>query len=179
MISVAILLSTVSGFAIPLESFLTGRLFNVFISFNAATQLSDVLTNTTTSEMCTLNIVQQLLSNVSNVTDNVFCDVSQQGNVINSASAFVCDPTETLTDEATAHALYLVYLAVGVFVTYFLSQILWAASASRQSSRIRIEFYRATLRHNIGWFETNDTSTIGPLFLRYNYYTIQSSIIIL
>ena len=162
MVLAAVLLTIMSGFAIPLESFLTGQLFNIFISFNAAEKLFDTINST--RDACKLEFVQQLLSNTTN--KNIFCDAREQGNVIYSASMFVCDPLKTVTDEVTTHSLYFVYLAVGVFVTYSLANTLWMISAARQSRRIRIAFYRATLQHEIGWFETNDVSRIGPQFIK-------------
>ena len=163
MVLVAIVLSILAGTAIPLESFLTGQLF---ISYNAAEQFSDFTLNIT-NFTCTPNSVRQLLAVASNNSNRIFCDAFQQGNVLNSASEFACDPDQTLIDEATTFSLYFVYVAVGTFVTHFIAHILWTVSASRQSRRMRIAFYRSVLQHKIGWFETNDTSQLGPLFLKY------------
>ena len=41
MVLTAVLLSTLAGTAIPLESFLSGQLFNMFIFYSAAVQLSN------------------------------------------------------------------------------------------------------------------------------------------
>ena len=161
MITVAILFSIASGVAQPLEMFFAGQFFNIFISYNAALRLSGFVNNA--SSNCS---VQQLLPGIANSSNGIFCDAFEQGNVVSSASTFVCDPDQTLTDETTAHSLYFVYLAVGSFVTQFISHMFWTISASRQTKRMRIEFYRSILRYEIGWFDTNDTSTLGPLYMK-------------
>ena len=161
------MLSIIAGAAIPLESFLSGQLFNIFISYNAAEQFSDFTLNIT-NFTCTPNSVRQLLAVATNDSNRIFCDAFQQGNVLNSASEFACNSDQTLIDEATTFSLYFVYVAVGTFVTHFIAHILWTVSASRQSRRMRIAFYRSVLQHKIGWFETKDTSQLEPLFLKYS-----------
>ena len=163
MITVAILFSIASGVAQPLEMLLTGQFFNIFISYNAALRLSDFVNNASSNVNCSVDLIQQLLTNSSN---GISCDPFEQGNVDSSASTFVCDPDQTLTDETTAHSLYFVYLAVGTFLTQFVSHMFWTISATRQTKRMRIAFYRSILRHEIGWFDTNDTSTLGPLYMK-------------
>ena len=176
MILVGVLLSLISGAAIPIEAFLTGRLFNIFISFNTADKISDLIITDSTNKTCTLSFVQQLLDNASSVSDKLFCDVFERGNVINSASMFVCDATDTLNDDTSAYCLYFVYLAIGIFVTFFFSHTLWTITASRQSKRMRIAFYRATLNNSVGWFDTRDISQLGPQFLKYVCLTRLSKI---
>ena len=167
MILVAIILSILAGAAIPLESFLNGQLFNIFISYNVAIQFPDFTVNATNST-CTPSGVRQLLAVATNSSDRIFCDALQQGNILNSASAYACNPRQTLIVEATTFILYFIYVAVGTFLTNFIAHILWTVSALRQSQRMRIAFYQSILQHKIGWFETNDTSQLGPLFLKYS-----------
>ena len=164
MITVAILFSIASGVAQPLEMVLTGQFFNIFISYNTALRLSGFVNNASTN--CSVDLIQQLLPGITNSSNGIFCDALEQGNVVSSASTFVCDPDQTLTDETTAHSLYFIYLAVGSFVTQFISRMLWTISATRQTKRMRIAFYKSILRHEIGWFDTNDTSTLGPLYMK-------------
>ena len=166
MIFMASLFSVMTGTLIPLESIIMGQFFNIFISYNAARQLpiSFVADGNIT---CTTNTAQQILNNFANMSDQIFCDATREGNVINSASNFFCDPDQTLTEQTTTLSLYFVYLGVGTFVLMFLADAIWAISALRQSKRLRLEYYRAILRHNISWFETNDVSRLGPEFLKY------------
>ena len=143
-----------------------GQFFNIFISYNTASQLpiSFVADGNIT---CTTNTAQQFLNGLANISDQIFCDATREGNVINSASNFVCDPDQTLTEEATTLSLYNVYLGIGTFVLMFLANAIWAISALRQTKRLRLEYYRAILRHNISWFETTNVSRLAPEFLKY------------
>ena len=164
MISIAVLFSMVSGALIPMELFVFSELFNNFISYNAA---QNILTSDIDNGTCTRDVAQQFINSIANTSDRIFCDATQEGNVINSASAFVCDPDQTLTEEVTTYSLYFVYLGVAMFIAYFLSHMLWTVSASRQSKRLRIAYYKAVLEHNISWFETNDVSRLAPDYLKY------------
>ena len=167
MISMAMLFSMISGAMVPLEWIIHGEMFNIFISYNIVQNISlgDIDNGT-----CTRDVAQQFLNSIANSSDRIFCDATQEGNVINSASAFVCDPDQTLTEEVTTYSFYFVYLGVAIFVAYFLGHILWTVSASRQSKRLRIAYYKAVLEHNISWFETNDVSRLAPDYLKYVYY---------
>ena len=167
MVVTATVLSIAAGAVVPLESFLVGRLFNIFISYSTGEQLSNLLFVNGTNGSCTTAEAQQLLGqNTTKSSTEIFCNVNQKGNVINSASIYICDPDTTLTEEAIDFSVYFGILSAGVLVTWFLAHSLWNISAYRQSKRMRIAFYRAVLRHDIGWFDTNDTSRLGPLFVK-------------
>ena len=165
MIILTTALSVISGALIPLEYILYGRLFNIYISFNAAQEISGLLANAS-FEHCTQHLVQELLNSVANSSDRIFCDAFETGNPINSASMFICDPAQTLTEETITHSLYYVYLAIAIFITGLLAQLLWRISSVRQSKRMRLALYRAILKHDVGWFDKNDLSRLGPIFLK-------------
>ena len=168
MIIVATLMSVASGLAEAFEPFLVGKMYNMFISYKRAHSFSFVLANLTngTNGTCTTKAVQQLLNNASQSNEEIFCDASEQGNVVNSASIYVCDPDQTLVKEVSTYCIYIAVLAATVFIIYFLSMSLWSVSAYRQSRRIRVVFFKSILKHKIGWFETNDTTILGPLFVK-------------
>lgn len=150
-----------SGASIPIETFLFGRMFSIFVSFNVAEQIT---ANINVTEQCTSDLVPLLVRNGSNGSQGTFCDISEPGNVISTASIYVCDPKATLIDETTAHSLYFVYLAIGVFVSDLFAQLMWTISASRQSKRMRVAFYNATLNRSISWFDTSDVSQLATHF---------------
>ena len=166
MILMAILFSVITGTIIPLESIIMGQLFGIFISYNTADRLHPLLI-TNGSITCTTETAQLMLNSFANVSDQIFCDATREGNVISSASTFLCDPDQTLREEATTYSLYFVYVGVATFVFKFLTNVFWTITALRQSKRLRIEYYRAILQHNISWFDTNDVSRVGPEFLKY------------
>ena len=164
MISTAVLFSMISGAVIPLHLFVLGEQCNFLISYNAAQNI--LISNS--SGTCTRDVAQQFLNSIANTSDRIFCDATKEGNVVNSASAFVCDPDQTLTEEVTTYSLYFVYLGVVRFVAYFLAHALWTVSASRQSKRLRIAYYKAVLSHSVSWFETNNIYTLGADYLKYD-----------
>ena len=168
MIVVATLMSITSGLAETTESFLVGRMYNIFISYERAQSLSSVLANLTngTNGTCTTKAVQQLLNNASQSNAEIFCDASEQGNVVNSASSYVCDPDQTLVEDVTTYSISFAVLAASVFIARLMAISLWSVSAYRQSRQMRIAFFQSILRHEIGWFETKDTTILGPLFVK-------------
>ena len=163
MTSLAILMSIASGLASPVESFLTGRLLNTFISYKAAQEFASVITIFNGS--CTTALVQEYLTNTTNISMDIFCDVKDEGNIFNSASNFICDPEETLVENVTTFSIYFVIVAAVVFLSNALAHFFWALSAYRQSRRMRTAFYQALLEQEVGWFETNNTSHLASLFV--------------
>ena len=162
MIVAGVLFSIISGFSTPAESFLIGQFFNILTSFDSAQSISTAYPISN----CSLSLVQDLLNRVAtNSSDQIFCDASRKGNVINSASEFVCDPDQTLTDQLTTVSLHMLYLAILTFVAELSTYMLWSITASRNSKQMRISFYKAVLKNNISWFDTNDISELGPIFL--------------
>ena len=168
MIVVATLMSIASGLSKSAEAFLTGRMYNIFISYERAQSLSLLLVNFTNTNngTCNTKAVQELLNNASQSNEEIFCDASEQGNVVNSASSYVCDPDQTLVEDVTTYSIYFAVLAASAFITYSMGTFLWSVSAYRQSRRMRIAFFQSILRHEIGWFETKDTVILGPLFVK-------------
>ena len=167
MVMLAILMSVVSGVAVSVDSFLLGTLVNTFISYQTAQRFSFVVSNFPNQSCSTVALIQLLTnSSIRNSTEQLFCDITSEGNVLNSASNFICDPPKQLIKEANSLSIYFVLLAMGTFVANFLTISLWNISAYRQSKRIRIAFYRSVLRQEIRWFETNDTTRLGPLFVK-------------
>ena len=168
MVIVASLMSVAAGLAELFEPFLTGKMYNIFLSYKRAQSLSFVLENLTnaTNGTCTTKEVQQLLNNASQSNAGIFCDATEHGNVVNSASSYICDPDQTLVEEVTTYSIYFALLAAITFIARFLAMSLWNVSAYRQSMRMRISFFQSLLRHEIGWFETTDTTIFGPLFVK-------------
>lgn len=165
MMLLAFLMSVVSGVAASAESFLIGQLFTAFISYNTAQSFSFVVSSFPNNS-CSTNAVVTFLANSSNSSQLLFCDISSEGNVFSSASSFICDPSEQLITEANSLSIYFVLLAVGTFVADFLTVFLWNVSSIRQSKRMRIAFYKSITKQEIEWFETTDTSALGPLFVK-------------
>ena len=68
-------------------------------------------------------------------------------------------------DEVIIFSIYFVVIAVVAFVFGYLEISFYQMACERQVRKIRLEFYRAILRQNIGWFDSNPS---GELASRLN-----------
>ena len=69
------------------------------------------------------------------------------------------------TDEIVIFSIYFVAIAVVAFVFGYLEITFFQMACERQVRKIRLEFYRAVLKQNIGWFDNNPS---GELASRLN-----------
>nr|POE88573.1 abc transporter b family member 18 [Quercus suber] len=53
------------------------------------------------------------------------------------------------------YALKLFYVAIGVGISAFVEVICWTRTAERQANCIRVEYLKAVLRQEVGYFDTN------------------------
>ncbi|KAL4638831.1 hypothetical protein ACB092_03G175300 [Castanea dentata] len=58
-----------------------------------------------------------------------------------------------------SYALKLFYVAIGVGISAFIEGICWTRAAERQANCIRMEYLKAVLRQEVGYFDTNATSS--------------------
>ncbi|KAJ2558013.1 hypothetical protein EV175_001006 [Coemansia sp. RSA 1933] len=70
---------------------------------------------------------------------------------------------DRLDHEARRFCLYYLALALAMWGLSALERVVWNVAAERTSRRMRIEFYRAILRQEVGWF---DKATSGELTTR-------------
>ena len=165
MIVAAILVAIVSGIAVSSQSFLMGKYFNIFISYKTAQSFTSVA-QMFPNGSCNTPAVVELLGNSTNSSDQLFCDIAQEGNVFSSSASYICDPDEELIKQAESLAIQFAILAASAFTANFLTIALWNISAYRQTKRIRIAFYRSLLKHDISWFETTEIAKLGPSFVK-------------
>lgn len=52
-------------------------------------------------------------------------------------------------------------LGCGVLAAAYLQVTFWAMPAKRQARRIRLLFFKAALRQNIGWFDMNPAGELS------------------
>ncbi|GET92194.1 P-glycoprotein-like protein [Leishmania tarentolae] len=77
--------------------------------------------------------------------------------------------TDLMSDVGSAEAnaaktsLIMVYVGIGMFVASGAHVLCWTVAASRQEARIRVNFFRAVLRQDIGW---HDEHSPGELTAR-------------
>ncbi|KAJ0015081.1 hypothetical protein Pint_20131 [Pistacia integerrima] len=59
-------------------------------------------------------------------------------------------------DDVDKYALRLLYVAIGVGLSAFVEGICWTRTAERQTSRMRMEYLKAVLRQEVGFFDTQE-----------------------
>eukprot|EP01138_Halocafeteria_seosinensis_P015347 gb/GECG01015663.1/.p1 GENE.gb/GECG01015663.1/~~gb/GECG01015663.1/.p1 ORF type:complete len:1320 (+),score=211.29 gb/GECG01015663.1/:1-3960(+) len=67
---------------------------------------------------------------------------------------------DDLIDGVSQAAVYFVYIALGAFVTSYLSIMLLQIVAERQAYRVREAYFHHILYQDIGWFDLNDPNEI-------------------
>ncbi|XP_058093668.1 ABC transporter B family member 15-like [Magnolia sinica] len=62
-------------------------------------------------------------------------------------------------DVVNRFALRLLYVAIGVGLGAFVEGVCWTRTAERQTSRMRMEYLQSVLRQDVGFFDTNATTS--------------------
>ena len=80
--------------------------------------------------------------------------------------------TECLTDDdflerINTQVYILLGIAAGVFIAATFQIMLYQLAAERQVYKIRLLFYRAILRQNIGWFDSNPSGELSSRLTEY------------
>ena len=156
-------LAITGGVALPGHMLMFGRVINQFVYYSLAANNFSAVRNIT-GESCTTTVVTNLLQNttVMQVSNQTGCLAGNQGSrVFGDVLRYVCDPQETLRGEIQLYSLYYVGLATAVLIVIFLATVFWNVSAYRQTRRMRLAFYRAILRQEVGWFDVNEAGGLS------------------
>ncbi|KAK6242192.1 hypothetical protein SCA6_007581 [Theobroma cacao] len=62
-------------------------------------------------------------------------------------------------ETADKYALRLLYSAIGVGISAFIEGVCWTRSAERQASRMRMEYLKAVLKQEVGFFDNQTASS--------------------
>lgn len=154
------------GISLPLLMLVFGELIDFFIYQEQSASLAACLN---VSRSCG-NVFQ------SNTTFQLPCkdDFNSSGFVGLSLSESVravfgdsarCLTDDEFTDQVVIYCVYFVIIAVVVFVFAYIQISFFQMACERQVRKIRLEFYRAILKQNIGWFDSNPS---GELASRLN-----------
>ena len=79
------------------------------------------------------------------------------GNLINQ---FDASNASSLINEVTLLVRILIGIGVGAFILGYVQVVTWSLAGQRQAAAIRVAYFRALLRQEIGWF---DLTTSGAL----------------
>ena len=130
------------GMATPLSMPIFGDIINAF-TFNALTNnVSQHLYNKTVS--CNDTLLSSIILNFSTPENYISC-------VDNDTLIHIINP-----------AIYkLIGIAVGVFVASYIQVFFYQMACERQLYKIRLYYYRAILRQDIGWFDSNPSGELA------------------
>ena len=67
---------------------------------------------------------------------------------------------EALKTSARNSVLFFTLIGVGAFVASYGQLCFWMIAGQRQATRMRHEYFRAILRQEIGWFDSNPTGAL-------------------
>ena len=158
------------GVALPGHMLMFGRVINQFVYYSLAANNFAAVRNITAG-FCTPTVIENLLQNTTVVEDllrnTTMMPVSgcfagnQSSGVFDNVLNYVCDPEETLWSEIRLYSIYYVGLATAVLIVIFLATVFWNVSAYRQTRRMRVAFYRAILRQEVGWFDVNEAGGLS------------------
>ena len=130
------------GVANPLSMLIVGDIINAF-TFNALTNnVSLHLFNKTVD--CNNILLSSIIQNFS-TTENYISCMDNDGliHIINLA-------------------IYkIIGIAVGVFVASYIQVFFYQMACERQLYKIRLYYYRAILRQDIGWFDSNPSGELA------------------
>lgn len=130
------------GLAAPLSMLLFGDFVNIF-TFNALT-----------------NNVSLLLFNATVGCDN-FLLSSTIHNFSTSENAINCVDNDMLISAIDVTVYKTIGIAVGMFVASYIQVITFQTACERQLYKIRLYYYRAILRQDIGWFDGNPSGELA------------------
>jgi len=158
------------GVALPGHMLMFGRVINQFVYYSLAANNFAAVRNITAG-FCTPTVIENLLQNTTVVEDllrnTTMMPVSgcfagnQSSGVFDNVLNYVCDPEETLWSEIRLYSIYYVGLATAVLIVIFLATVFWNVSAYRQTRRMRVAFYQAILRQEVGWFDVNEAGGLS------------------
>lgn len=161
----------IHGISLPLLMLVFGDLINFFIyqehtsilasCFNVSRNCDDRVMimnselNTLRSCVSGTQINTSLVNGLplGTIFPGVFGDVSR------------CISDDQFSEDVQLQSIYFVIIAVGVFFFAYIQISFFQMACERQVRKIRLFFYRAILRQNIGWFDSNPS---GELASRLN-----------
>ena len=147
------------GSALPLLMLFFGDLTNTFIfqqlSYGVAQNISQALGVDVSEISC------ETMFNVT-IGDTVVTSITETLRAINDTRLEDAECVLGAEFIGTINTLVLTFLAlaVGVFITSSMQVLTFQLAAERQTKKIRLSYYRAIMRQNIAWFDSNPTGEL-------------------
>lgn len=165
------LASIIHGAALPAFTIIFGDFINIFIDQAITEALAGFLNNGTVncSDPNPFPDLQGMTfsSITAGVFDGncsyVFSNTSTFNTVINScfSTQNSCLSNDLFIDQVNIFVYVFIGIAVGVFTLGYLEVFLFLLATERQVKKIRLAFYRAIIRQEIGWFDANPSGELA------------------
>ena len=78
-----------------------------------------------------------------------------------------CTSSINIEEELTPFAYYYIGIAAGMAVIVALQMVMWGLTAERQVHRMRLAYFKAILRQDMAWFDTNDSGELNTRLAEY------------
>ena len=165
------ILAICHGVALPLLMLAFGDLTNAFINHDISQQLANNFSNGTIdcslpfppfSYNLTISEFVALTSNTSTLGGSFECSyiITPSSTIDDFASNCIQTQARCLTNSefisvVNVQVFYFLGIAAAVFISAYFQISLFQTACERQVHKIRLFYYRAILRQEIGWFDAN------------------------
>ena len=174
---IATLAAVAHGAMLPAFTIIFGEFINVFLNQQVTQNIAllfdlNLDQNSSADIVCNDSSVFNPLylgQTVFNITKGILncsyvvSNVSTYKSVIRNCNGDVvsCSNNSNFISEINELVYIFIGIAVAVFILAFLQISLFQAACERQVKKIRLAFYRAVMRQEIGWFDANPTGELS------------------
>ena len=167
------LAATIHGAALPAFVIVFGDFIDIFTNQAITQGFLSVINTTSFMDNDTLvctdiynNTLPDNIGTIGNFDHGLSCDSLING--VNLTTVYLnCFPGRQCLDnggfirEINKFVFIFLGIAVGVFIFATIQISLFQAACERQIKKIRLAFYRAILRQEIGWFDANPSAELS------------------
>ena len=110
-----------------------------------------------------INTTQNLTFSANGITvvcPFMFTMASTVSTLVSECVRLECLDNEQFIQEVNIFVYAFIGIAVGVFTLAYFEISLFQTAAERQVKKIRLAFYRAIMRQEIGWFDANPSGEL-------------------
>lgn len=161
--------SILHGAALPCFTIIFGRFINTFIS-QAVTTIVIAFANQTEANDPMACLVQPFPDSIGETVEigiqsetctyNVTAD-STVAMLISQCASAECLLDGDFINEVNILVYIFIGIAVGVFTLAYFEISLYQTACERQVKKIRLAFYRAIMRQEVGWFDANPSGELA------------------
>lgn len=170
---VGAIMGIIHGSLLPMLMLVFGELTDAFI-YQQQTNIVTSMQQLPDNQSCG-GVLPLMMTNFSSNPIGTFTCIDDFNatlvNTLNDAvrctfgSGSECLTNDDFIDTVNLYSIYFLAIAVAVFLFGYLEITFFQMACERQVRKIRLEYYWAILKQNIGWFDSNPS---GELASRLN-----------